>query len=469
MRPDIGFSNKSNVVEVMIYSETRNIMIEHLDLLRDGASVRSTIDNWTGHQFIKILMLVVDMSNSKSLDRVNFVRCCVDQHQIQEGKALVMILHYPPSAFLAKSFYLAIFLDGWKHTYLDHVGNASESPLDMKCLIEKVCRVQAQDNKREDIYRMAESIMIETIKRAASHNIFYPGQVPDNARFHEKNIVLNTILSCDLGQTSIREYICRQFTELWDNRNLSKILRRASGSLANGGSQLSLTSCLKGILQDTMGTFLLYYISYLNEWKNVDLLTTCRSDETDELFDHMLQFIPVLPFDELVPVDGDNEKTRRDLPQISDLQATFPFFSLISASLDKVVICALPNDCSETSQDANLCKSPHDILEQAMSALKGSHNIALMTIEHVERQCSTKSTSLYDRYLNQFITWKLCLPIDSIPAKWFRDVLYRHDYNGSNQHCTSLLWVHVCARVYEMELIRVPSSMNDMPFFTISQ
>ena len=111
VRPDIGFSNKSNVVEVMIYSETRNIMIEHLDLLRDEASVRSTIDNWTGHQFIKILMLVVDMSNSKSLDRVNFVRCCVDQHQIQEGKALVMILHYPPSAFLAKSFYLAFFLD----------------------------------------------------------------------------------------------------------------------------------------------------------------------------------------------------------------------------------------------------------------------------------------------------------------------------------------------------------------------
>ena len=84
-----------------------------------------------------------------------------------------------------------------------------------------------------------------------------------------------------------------------------------------------------------MATFLLHYITLINEWKNFDLLTTCRSRDTDRLYLKILQIIPSMPFDELILQKNDHEKPRRELPQVINPQAMFPFFPLISTLLDK--------------------------------------------------------------------------------------------------------------------------------------
>ena len=77
-RPDIGCMNESNIIESLTCSDRKSVMIGHLHFLKNEASVRSAIDNWASSKSIDIFILIADMSNRESIERVNFVRCCVD-------------------------------------------------------------------------------------------------------------------------------------------------------------------------------------------------------------------------------------------------------------------------------------------------------------------------------------------------------------------------------------------------------
>jgi len=239
-------------------------------------------------------LIIADMSDQVSIERINYVRCCVDQGDLQETKTFVVILHYPTSAFLVNKFYPALFLGGWSHVYLDSIGDEGLSG-DMKILVEKTCRVGSY--KPFDIGEMANKIMIGAIKSAASHGIIYPEQLLPNqpnstTAFHANHECLMSLLSVDIIKEtsvknirSVRDFLSSQFISLWSDENLATILSRAAWSLQNGTSRLGLTSCLKGIMQDAMRKLLLNFLSQLNEWMNLDLLSqSCRNEETDSLF-----------------------------------------------------------------------------------------------------------------------------------------------------------------------------------------
>ena len=231
------------------------------------------------------------------------------------------------------------------------------------------------------------------------------------------------------------------------------------GSLKNCASQLELTSCLRSIIQDAMVTFSLHYVSYWNEWKNFDILTNeYRTRETEQLFHRTLCLIPVLPFEELILHRGDIARKARDLQAGVNLHVQFPFFSLLSASLVQALECTLQKNVNNISPNQPIfAQNPQNLLQETMSFLEEESvdtSIALDTLVSVMDQEPHNSTMLYDRYLSQYITWKLCIPLDSVAAKWFRDAL-KDDSAGETRN---LLWVHVCARRYEMELLRVASA-----------
>ena len=65
--------------QLIICYEVDLLVVEQLSALKSEASLQSAVDLWAAHDSKKIFLLVVDMSERYSTNRVNFVRTVVEQ------------------------------------------------------------------------------------------------------------------------------------------------------------------------------------------------------------------------------------------------------------------------------------------------------------------------------------------------------------------------------------------------------
>ena len=461
------------IVRKLVQEDVKSIMIEHLHLVKNESSLRSLLESWVENTNINTFLLIVNMSSQAAVERVNFVRCCIDQLPAKCQKRLLMILHYPPSTFLSNSFYPALFLGGWRHIYLNNTCRNGISN-GLKHVIEKACIGVHDHNSHSSIHvqEMTDEIMTDVVKSLASQEIFYPEQIPPSAGFHQKYKMLLSILDYSVNKCTIRSILSNKFCELWTEKNLTTVLRRASWSLKKGTSQLGLVRCLQSVTQDAMRTFFLDYLLRLNEWRNFDLLLHSSGHcdpAVESLFFTILDQIPSLPFDELVLHQVDTTRKLRELPLSSKLDVKFPFFSLITKLLDEIVDCALMKYGDENNVIALEVK---DILEYSMILLRENSvdqmysGIILKIVETVlSQEIGEKDISLFQIYLDQFLTWKLCCDLNSLPSKWFIDKLHRDEAISGNLSSKNLVTIHIAAKKYEMSLIRL-SSMNEGAFWS---
>ena len=272
-------------------------MIEHLSSLKNETALRSSIECWSKHLTVKIFVLVVDMSDCASNDRVNFIRSCVDQcNKSNQEKIFLMLLHYPPSRFLTKKFYPSLFLSGWKHTFLDGLGDSTIT-LNFKQWIKGAC---LNENFLYNIQASTDSLLPSAIRLLASceNNCFDNMHFCNTINSFESKIkALNKVLQTDLATSTIGDILLQKLMSLWDEHTFSKILSRTSQSLSTGISQLSLTTCLKSIFQDALGSYLVCSFAQISEWNNLDIIlyNSHRNDKVDCLFEKILLLLQDKP------------------------------------------------------------------------------------------------------------------------------------------------------------------------------
>ena len=463
LRTDDRHREKLQTVQKYIQDDAEIMMIEHLSMIKNESSLRSAIESWITHSSICTFLIFVDMSNQAAFEMINFVRCCMDQLRLSSDKRFVLILHYPPPTFLSNSFYPALSLGGWRHVYLNSICKSNQS-IDLKHVIKKAC-IGFQDHRDLQINKITDEIMADVTKSLASHEIFYSGQISSNSTFHQRHELLSSILSSSINNSSsIRTILCTKFSELWNEKNLTMMLRRASWSLKKGTSQLGLTRCLQSIMKDTMRFFCLHYFLQLNDWRNFDLLLLdpSRSASTEALFHNILTQIPVLPFEELILHQVDLTQKLRELPSSKVLEVKFPFFLMISTLLDEVVECTLMEH--DTQAASILSMNTRIIFHDAMTMLRKNaademySDIALKTTDTVLTQTpKANEKSLYENYFEQFLTWRLCCAPSSMKAKWFIDKLHQEEANECAME-NNLLLIHIAAKKYEMALVRLTST-----------
>lgn len=461
---------KLNMAKKYFEESTDSMIVDHLDMMRDESSLRVAIESWSENSKIDSFLLFVDMNNQAAFEMVNFARCCFDQISPMTDKYLVLILHYPPTAFKSSSFYPSLFVGGWNHSYLNSIFSNAQST-DLKKVIQKAC-TGFEDYYDLRIESMVESIMTETMKSLASYDLFYPDQVStcSNRAFHHKHELLNKVLSKLMHNQTVRSILCTKFCEVWTENNLTLMLKRASWNLKKGTTQLGLTRCLHSIMKDAMRTFCLYYLQHLNQWRNFDLLLStdpCKS--VDTLLNEILVEIPGLPFAELILQQSDQtagQGTLKDLPRSPTLEVNFPFFLMISRLLDEILECALmSNDDSQNGQV--FTQDVASILYKAMAILRtngtGANfgHIALKVVTIVSSHTSEiEGESLFKLYLKQFIGWRLCCKETSLAAIWFVKRLEQEDTDKESTN--NLLRIHVAAKRYEMSLIRLATASDTL-------
>ena len=174
---DSNHNEHIDALKHLVHHEANRFIIEHLCSLKNEASVRSVIEIWSEHKSLDAFLLIVDMGEKTAIDRINFVRCCIDQLGISTvgDKKIIILLHYSPAAFQTQSFYPALFLDEWQHHFLDCVGEESASSLGMKDLMLKAC-LEKKESKVFDINKAAKGLIESTLKGVVSWDNFYDSQ-----------------------------------------------------------------------------------------------------------------------------------------------------------------------------------------------------------------------------------------------------------------------------------------------------
>ena len=92
-RSDMEKLHNLELVQTYVHSDPECIMIEHLNSLKNESTLRSIIDAWCDNDLVKYLLIIVDMSSHVSTERVNFLRCCIDQVNPKKEKKFLSILH----------------------------------------------------------------------------------------------------------------------------------------------------------------------------------------------------------------------------------------------------------------------------------------------------------------------------------------------------------------------------------------
>jgi hypothetical protein len=439
----------------------------------------------------------------------NFIRMCAEQHlSAGTGKSFTLLLHYSPSSSLQPRCYPALFLGGWDHVFLDSVGNDSSS-FDVDQFIALACRdgdpdsvsLRHDDASTISVRHSIQALLPRVLPHLASQNFFYRNQqdTQDHETFYHRKSRLDAIMHTMVGDATIGDVLCRKFSAMWFEYALLHTTRTASEALLRGTTQLSLSMSIHSVLIQTFQAFLGDGVAEINQWMNLDLIGYSSSNrDVLELFGLVLIGLPVLPFEELVLQRNQSTHSRlMPLPtsRVDAAEVHFPFFYCISVYLDELVESVQASYVREKGPpDANddiLIGPPStaECLRMAMNmlqdgdsyqqVLKGGDDAASRNQErrklaqtviafvaaNADAACSG-DMSLFDRYLHQFVEWKVGCTANPVLVRWWKGRL--EECNGT----ASILAIHVVARLEQMDLMRVASVVNlaeSFPLGSLSQ
>ena len=446
---------KVGIIQELVHHDTDKLIIEHLHLLKNEAAVRNVIEGWASDNRKQVFVLVADMCEQHSINRVNFIRTVVEQSSCRfQNKVFLLLLHFPPSTSQSKMCYPTLFLGSWKHAFLDGIGLSSQT-LNPASWIEAACRHGTHLDVKSTIF----TLLPRSLSFAASQNLFYPGQVNHVDLFSERYGILLELMNKKTDESAtIGEIICAKFSRLWTDRTLTNTLKRASDGLLHGTTQLSMSLSLQSVLQETFSIFLTVVIVEMNNWRNLDILSNCHQSKiTDNLFGHILEGLPVPPFEELVL----HRRTKGGVQSLATkhglTSVRFPFFYFISSFLDSVVETAEASvAASSASHNGNTFQTTpiQDVLECAMDLIKTSDKgIFVQDIVETTRNSDiTTVEGLFHRYLCHYIEWKVGCEPESHLLKWTLK-----EISKVNRETGNIVLIHIIASKRKVELLRLAS------------
>lgn len=477
---DRGMSTEdSETIETvlkLVHDHPHCVIIENLSRLRSEALVRGAIQTWAQHDTRNIFLLLVDMSNQHALDRTNFVRMVVEQHRSETmtNKTFALLLHYSPSSHLQSRCYPALFLGGWQHVFLDSVGNDS-SAFDVDRFVALACQDTSEasdslESSKDCVRRSIKALLPRILPYLASQKLFYRDQdMKQNESFYHRKNALGRLISTTVGDCTIGDILCEKFSDMWLEHALFNTTRTASEALLRGTTQLSLSMSIHSVLLQSFQVFLGATLADANQWSNLDLVNNNDSSPNIrvlELFGLCLRGLPVLPFEELVLQRKQSSYSRlRPMPasRHGTAEPQFPFFSFLSSFFDELVESLLEKQARTNGTDKLSVEECYRVAVDAIeeeseddgspsTSASERRSLAGSMVRFVSQNSHRGSDiSLFERYLHQFLEWKVGCRADPTILEWFQRRLYNMNATGN------VVAIHVVARLQQMEVMKVAS------------
>ena len=459
-----------------IFEPVDELAVEHLSMIRTEQGIRDMLHAWSCSARQRVLLVFADMGITAATEQINYARMQFESGQYSlQRKSLVFILHYPPSSLL-HSPYPALFLDGWEHTFLDGISQSGESA-NVEYLVRKAClqgeslSMDADDGR--SLSRSLMAMLPRIVPLIAAHGLL--DTTKTQASFSLRTDHVNLLLGRNVGSSTTAEILCERFAKMWLSHGLMRTMTRASQSLVEKTTQLSMSTAVNSVLQETFTAFITSAMHFINQWHNAQFLTQGgHSRECEAIIELVLNDFPTPPFEELLL--HQSRKTEVQLLPFAKRSSypcvRFPFFYFVSSFLDEVVENSERHLTSSSSIEhigladmlhageafisADISPAGVDSKFEIRRQLVG--RILQVVADEIDGSlaCSENGvvTSLFDDYLQQFVEWKVGCQSSLLLTNFLR----RKMMEFVEEREKSLLAIHIAARGHEVEISRAAAA-----------
>ena len=461
-------SGDMNISEDFFRSD---VVIYRFSSMNNEISIRSCIECWLSDIKKKVMLMMLDMGSNNACEKVNYIRCCIDRQQNlgKNQKHFILLLHYPPSLLhIKKNFYPATFLGSWKHRYLDNIdGNTS---IDMKALAMAACGIEISQDIA-DIAAGAKYLSSKCLVHVASEPLFYDHMegfslnrsINNRMMFRDRYKELKRLLLAPLMENvSCLDIIIKKFSEIWaDDAVVLQIFGNDSTSIFEGTTNLSLSSFVYSVFQDSFLVYLTITLKNLNEWRGLDILLpeqSCRY--SNELFALILNKLPSPPFNELI-IQRPIPYRVRSLPMLANSYGPstviFPFFSLLSRNIEELIEDA--EERVRENEDEKKVWAEFEALSvlNKVIVLIEENFLIKEVVEFMTKLSSFERNILVQRYLRQFLLWKIGCSNLSILLPWISNQVFGFIHKYKLAETGSILLIHILSNLKRMDILRLVS------------
>ncbi|CAB9513446.1 protein ligase RNF213 (Partial), partial [Seminavis robusta] len=438
---------KAEEISTLVSDRVEELVIERLDLLRSEARLRSSLVAWIQQPRKSAYILFVDMKDSMSTERCNYVRMCVEGYlSSAKSKLFVLVLHYSPMA--SSSWYPALPLGGWSHYFIDGIGQMGPE-IGTNGWLSIVCSGQKGANDlHKQLLGFLKQLLPSALLQVGCQQILHPTQIhnvdAEGDMFASQVNALLEVTNRRVGQLTVGDILCSKFAREWLQDGLPKVACAASQGLMQGTTQLSMGASIQSSVSRAFQAYIHWSLCKMNQDQNLSVLTgpnRCSKD-VEELFGFVLERLPTVGAGEIFM---HQEVSSREPASGKNLlvKARFPFFSMISSCIDECLEMS-EMELTENRNSTGTTRVPSDhctkgLFDTAMNLLGNgtreladrqidSHRLDLLAnvVKLVQEACPTGCDSdVFQLYMEHFVKHTTGCEATEVALEWLREELLK--------------------------------------------
>lgn len=295
-----------------------------------------------------VLLLSADM-NKLHKDTINHTRLLIEeaeltQKELNANKLIFLILHFPTNMFYSHC-YPSIFLSGWRHIYMDMIGQTKTTAnTDVEewlkiCLLQSnateiVKPVKTKSFVPDSILNLWIEEWLPMISNSIPIQCINDFPHESDAKKCWKNLLF------DLKVDSV---IKKRFNSYWQKSTMYELSHHAANYAVTYQSTCTLSSTIEATIQSSFKNFVLYFLFMINQ--NMAMHTVMGQREEESFVGPFLEILSVLPLPKSL------EEIRLELTVLNhhtllsydrkSIVPRFPFFPVVYRSIESLVNKAL--------------------------------------------------------------------------------------------------------------------------------
>uniref|UniRef100_A0A1X7VIM8 Uncharacterized protein n=1 Tax=Amphimedon queenslandica TaxID=400682 RepID=A0A1X7VIM8_AMPQE len=221
------------------------------------------------HDF-QVLLLWGDMNNL-SKDTVNHTRLLIEEAErmlqsLKIGKLVFLILHFPSNMFYSHC-YPSIFLKGWRHIYMDMIG---QTETNTSTNVEEWLRICLLPSQKCWAYTETKSISFIPDKVLTMWIEKWLPMISSTITIQETKGFPGARSAKDcwsqmLFEFKVEKVIRRRFNNYWQKRTMYDLSLQAANYAMTYQSTRTLSSTIEASIQSNFKNFVLYFLSLINQ------------------------------------------------------------------------------------------------------------------------------------------------------------------------------------------------------------
>ena len=297
-----------------------------------------------------VLLLSADM-NKLSKDTINHTRLLIEEAEhmqsLKASKIIFLVLHFPTNMFYSHC-YPSIFLRGWRHIYMDMIGQTETTSTDVEEWL-RICLLPSSKNPSDDhepVSFVQDSILTSWIKEwlpmiSNSIHLQCTESFPGSRKVKE-------CWSDLLFKVKADSVIKSRFNTYWQQNTMYELSLQAANYAITYQSTCTLSSTIEATIQSSFKNFVLFFLSVINQNMTMHTVLSQMDEEKERPGDVVQPFLRLLS---VLHLPKSLKEIRLKLTVLKhqdtlssdrkSLVPQFPFFPIVFETIEALVNKAL--------------------------------------------------------------------------------------------------------------------------------